>query len=142
MNTEESFCNSTCEDQMRIAQRKLSALINAVTESFGPEQAKVSIEDWLDDSELMDSPPRWTNRDWRAVTVAASARLVNRLTIADDGTLAAASDDEGIANTIVPIVLVSRLWCDAAIAADRLESAQRKKRNLGRWRSKRHGHRI
>jgi hypothetical protein len=39
-------------------------------------------EDWLDESELMDGPPRSTSRDWRAVTVAASGRLVIRLTAA------------------------------------------------------------
>jgi hypothetical protein len=82
MNTEESFCNSTYEDQIHMAERELSAFISAVTELFGPEQAKLSTEDWLDESELMDSPPRSTSRDWRAVTVAASARVANRLTAA------------------------------------------------------------
>jgi hypothetical protein len=81
MNTDESFCNSTCEDQIHMAERELSAFIGAVTALFGPEQAKLSTEDWLDESELMDSP-RSPIRDWRAVTVAASARLANRLTAA------------------------------------------------------------
>jgi len=78
MNQEESFCNSTYEDQIHMAERELSAFISAVTELFGPEQARLSAEDWLDESELMDSPPRSTSRDWRAVTVAAPARLANR----------------------------------------------------------------
>jgi len=30
----------------------------------------------------MDSPPRSTSRDWRAVTVVASARLANRTAVA------------------------------------------------------------
>ena len=77
MDKEESFRNSTCEDQINMAERELSAFIRAVTELFGPEQAKLSTEDWLDESELMDSPPRATSRDWRVVTVAASARLAN-----------------------------------------------------------------
>jgi len=75
MDKEESFCNSTCEDQINMAERELSAFIRAVTELFGPERARLSTEDWLDESERMDSPPRATSRDWRAVTVAASARL-------------------------------------------------------------------
>ena len=65
---------------MHRKESELSAFIGAVTESFGPDVAKLSAEDWLDESELMDSPPRSTSRDWRAVTVAASARLASRLT--------------------------------------------------------------
>ena len=78
MHKEASFCSSTCEDKINMAERELSAFICAVTELFGPEQARLSTEDWLDESELMDRPPRATSRDWRAVTVAASARLANR----------------------------------------------------------------
>ena len=90
MDKEESFCNSTCEDQINMAEHELSAFILAVTELFGPEQARLSTEDWLDESELMDRP-RSASRDWRAVTVAASARLANRGTIARDHRTLAAS---------------------------------------------------
>ncbi len=93
MDKEESFRNSTCEDQINMAERELSAFIRAVTELFGPEQAKLSTEDWLDESELMDSPPRATSRDWRVVTVAASARLANRGTLARDHRTLAKSTD-------------------------------------------------
>ncbi len=79
MNTEESFCDSTHQDLIQIAERELSAFLRAVTELFGPEQAKVSTEDWLEEAALMDGPPGSTNRDWRAVTIAASARPANRL---------------------------------------------------------------
>ena len=48
MKTEESFCNSTYEDQFHIVERDLSAFISAVTQLFGPEEAKLSVEDWLD----------------------------------------------------------------------------------------------
>ena len=82
MKTEESFCNSTYEDQIHIVERELSAFISAVTQLVGPEEATLSVEDWLDESELVDSPPRSTSRDWRAVSVAASARLAKRLTVA------------------------------------------------------------
>jgi len=79
MNTEESFSDSAYADETHMAESELSAFIAAVTELFGPEQARLSAEDWLDESEVMDSPPRSISRDWRAVTVAASARLANRL---------------------------------------------------------------
>lgn len=82
MNYEEPFCYSTYADQMHVAERELSSFIGAVGELFGPEQAQLSADDWLDESELMDSPPLSTSRDWRAVTIAASARLANRLAVA------------------------------------------------------------
>jgi hypothetical protein len=84
MKKEEAFSDPACADQIHMAERELSAFIAAVTELFGPEQALISADDWLNESELMDSPARSTSRDWRAVTVAASARLANRLTAARD----------------------------------------------------------
>jgi hypothetical protein len=83
MNSQEQFCNSTYADEMDSAERELSAFICAVTQLFGPEEAKLSAEDWLDESELMDRPPLSTSRNWRAVTIAASARLANRLAVAE-----------------------------------------------------------
>jgi hypothetical protein len=81
MNEHESFSDSVYAEQAHLAERELSAFLGAVTELYGPEQAKRSAEDWLDESELMDSPPRSESRDWRAVTIAASARLANRVSI-------------------------------------------------------------
>jgi hypothetical protein len=104
MDKEESFGNSTCEDQVNMAERELSAFMLAVTELLGPEQARLSAEDWLDESEQMDSPQRATSRDWRAVTVAALARL------ATGGDSSARSPNacridryEGVADTIVQL---------------------------------------
>ena len=97
MNKEEPVRNSTCQDQINMAERELSAFIRAVTELFGPEQAGLSTEDWLDESELMDGPPRASSRDWRAVTVAASARLASRGTPARDHRALAASTDTEVA---------------------------------------------
>lgn len=82
MNPDESFDNLSYLDQVQLAERELASFIAAVEESFGAEQARLSAEDWLDESDLMDAPPRSTGRNWRAVTVAASAKLVNRLTAA------------------------------------------------------------
>jgi len=93
MNSDESFDNSTYVDQIHLAERELASFIGAVKELFGPEQALLSADDWLDESQLMDSPPRSTSRDWRAVTVAASARLASRLTVARDRRALAASTD-------------------------------------------------
>src|SRR5579864_1236281 len=79
MSTKELFSNAICKEQMQMAEREFSAFISAVKESLGPDQAQLSAVDWLDELELMDSQPGTTNRHWRAVTIAASARLANRL---------------------------------------------------------------
>jgi hypothetical protein len=43
------------EDQIHLAEWESSAFIGAVTQLFGPEEAKLSVEDWLDELELVDS---------------------------------------------------------------------------------------
>ena len=81
-------------DLMVIAERELGAFITAVTELFGPEQARLAAEDWVDELELMDALPGPTRRDWGSVTVAASAQLARRLnTAVDRPTPCAASTD-------------------------------------------------
>jgi hypothetical protein len=82
MNEQQSFSNSIYEEQTLLAERELSSYIAAVTKLYGPEQARISAEDWLDESDLIDGPPRSEARDWRSVTIAASARLANRVTVA------------------------------------------------------------
>jgi hypothetical protein len=82
MTQSESFSNSLYTDQVRLAERELSAFIAAVAELFGADHARMSVEDWLDESELLDVLPRSTRRDWRAITIAASVRLANRLNVA------------------------------------------------------------
>jgi len=82
MDTKESFSNSMCRAQTQMAERELSAFISAVNEMHGPEQAQLSAVDWLDEFELIDRQPVSTSRDWRVVTIAASARLANRLNAA------------------------------------------------------------
>ena len=64
---------------MTMAERELGAFISAVTELFGFEQVRPATEDWLDELVLMETVPRLTNRDWRLITIAASARLANRV---------------------------------------------------------------
>ena len=96
MNKDESFDSLTYVNQVHLAERELASFIGAVRELFGPEQALLAADDWLDESELMDSAPGTTSRDWRAVTVAASARLANRVTGARDRRTPASSTDPKI----------------------------------------------
>jgi hypothetical protein len=82
MNEYESFSDLGYEEQRHLAELQLSSFIVAVTELYGPEQARLSEQDWLDESDSMDSPPLSTGRNWRAVTIAAAARLADRLKVA------------------------------------------------------------
>ena len=82
MTQSESFSNSLYTDQMHLAERELSAFIAGVAELYGADQGRMSVEDWLDESGLIDVLPRSTHRDWRAITIAASLRLANRLNVA------------------------------------------------------------
>ncbi len=82
MNEDESLCDSICEEQARLTERELASFISAVTELHGLGQARLSEKDWLEEAELMDTQSLSTYRDWRAVTIAASARLANRVSVA------------------------------------------------------------
>src|ERR1700694_4938093 len=62
----------------------LGAFMRAVTELFGPEQARVAAEDWVDELEFVDIFPEQAGRDWRSVTIAAAARLAKRLNVDAD----------------------------------------------------------
>ena len=84
MKSHASLDNSTCAEQIQLAERQFASFIDAVKELFGPEQARLSADDWLEEVELMEGPFRHTSRDCRAVTVAAAARLAGRLTAARD----------------------------------------------------------
>jgi len=74
MKSQERSSNSTCAEKMHIPERELFAFICAVEQLFGPEQARLSMDDWLAELERMDGPPRST-RDWRAMSIAAATKL-------------------------------------------------------------------
>jgi hypothetical protein len=75
---EQSILCSDYDEERHLAERELAAFMHAVTKSYGPEQARLSAEDWVKESELMDSSPRTERRSWRSVTIAASTRLASR----------------------------------------------------------------
>jgi NAD(P)-dependent dehydrogenase (short-subunit alcohol dehydrogenase family) len=72
-----------------LAERELSAFISAVEKVFGPEQARRSALDWIEELERINWPPGDSVPDWRQITVAASARL---------GALASRSGDPKLGN--------------------------------------------
>ena len=81
MNAHESFSDLIREDQAHLAERELSSFFSAVTRLYGPEHARLSAQEWLDESELAYSQSLSKRQNWRAVTIAASARLAGRLSI-------------------------------------------------------------
>jgi len=49
---------------MVIAEQELEGLPQSGYGVFGPEQATLAAEDWVDELELMDTLPGTTRRDW------------------------------------------------------------------------------
>ena len=74
-----SISDSLYEEEFLLSERELSSFLAAVAELYGQQQAGLAAEDWLHESALMDGPPRSEARKWRAVTLAAAARLANRV---------------------------------------------------------------
>jgi hypothetical protein len=93
MHEREPFSDLIYEEQIHLAERELSSFIARVRASYGLEQAKLSAQDWLDESELMDSPPRSETRNWGAVTIAAFAKLANRLQPGAESTIGTLTTD-------------------------------------------------
>jgi hypothetical protein len=79
MNRSKSDCYSLYTEQMYFAEKELFAFRAAVAELFGREQARFSGHDWLSELESINGTSECTSHDWRAVTIAASARLASRL---------------------------------------------------------------
>ena len=70
--------DSRCAELTAMAERELSAFFNAVRETFGPEQAELSAEDWLHELNASDGLPTST-RQWRLITTKVSTRLARRM---------------------------------------------------------------
>jgi hypothetical protein len=71
--------NPDCVGSVRLAERELGAFFTAVTELYGPELAEFAAKEWLRELEATDDLPT-SPREWRWVTVKASARLAHRRT--------------------------------------------------------------
>ena len=70
--------NSRSDDRIKAAERELAAFFNAVIQLFGREQAELTAKDWLDELARIGRLSS-SARDWRSVTVKASARLATRV---------------------------------------------------------------
>lgn len=127
MANKQSFGNSTYAAETHRAERELSAFIGAVTELFGPEQARVSTEDWLDELALMARPSRSKERKWRAVTIAATARLANRLNTATHPQIRSSASTDTKASPIHRLIVpVRHFGCDGFEASDSIHVRKQK----------------
>ncbi len=70
--------SSNCAAAAKQAERELSAFFGAVTELFGPDEARLSAEDWIDEMNQVDPLPA-SFREWRSITIKAAARLASRV---------------------------------------------------------------
>ena len=72
-----------CSELATVAEKELSAFLHAVSELFGPEQALLASEDWLEELELLDwpveHPPGSALLPWRQLSIKAATRLANRV---------------------------------------------------------------
>jgi len=68
-------CIQLADAFLILAEKELSAFIQAVDGLFGAEQARQSALDWIEELERMDWPSGESIPDWRLATVGASARL-------------------------------------------------------------------
>lgn len=71
--------SASLDSLMIMAERELAAFFTAVAELFGSEQARLSLEDWLEELQSLDRLPGLRNCDWRQVTVAVLSRLAARV---------------------------------------------------------------
>jgi hypothetical protein len=74
----------SCSALMVTAEKEFVAFTRAITELFGPEEATLSAEDWLNEVASRICLPGPTGREWRNVTAAALARLAIRMASASD----------------------------------------------------------
>jgi len=85
--------NHPCPDLVRMAEHELSAFFNAITRSFGSEQAERSAEDWLQELIEIDALPA-SAREWRLITAKASTRLAGRVHASSQPSLTTALSNE------------------------------------------------
>ena|SRR6185312_11418926 len=68
------------------AERELGAFMKAMTDSFGPNEARHAAEDWLEELDSRQELPGLSAYDWRSLTIAAASRLATRLNAASRST--------------------------------------------------------
>lgn len=85
--------NDLWRDDLAVTvEREFTEFTALVTKLFGPKQAALSAEDWLNEVASRHTLPGPQSVEWRLVTVAALARLTIRMTADLQALLAARRD--------------------------------------------------
>jgi len=93
------------------AEREVGAFMRTITELFGPEQARLAADDWINERESMDALLGVNERDWASAIVAAPAQLVRRLNADLDRPMSSvASTDTKVSRYLRPIVSARLVW--------------------------------
>ena len=75
MQRTEQSCVELAAELLPDAEKELTAYARTVQKLFGSEQARQSVEGWLEKLESMDWPAAEAIPDWRLVTLAAARQL-------------------------------------------------------------------
>lgn len=67
-----------CADRTTTAEHELSAFFTAVKSLFGPKQAELAAEDWLQELEASNDLPE-SAREWRLITERVMKQLAIQL---------------------------------------------------------------
>lgn len=70
---------SFCDELLAAAEKELAAFATAVHQRFGPEQARQSSEDWLEELASLDWSAQTSVPDLLALTIAAADKLARRM---------------------------------------------------------------
>src|ERR1700689_728983 len=79
LRTQQS-CVELAAELAPAAERELAADARAVRELYGAEQARQSVEHWMEELQLMDWPDGGAMPNWRRITTRAAARLAAEIT--------------------------------------------------------------
>ena len=77
--------NPDCGDCATMAEQELSAFFTAVKDLYGPKQAELSAEDWLQELEASNHLPA-SAREWRSITNRVTKQLAIQLHAASPST--------------------------------------------------------
>ena len=70
--------NPDCAERFTTAEQELSAFFTAVKDLYGPKQAELSAEDWLQELEASNGLPA-SAREWRLITNRVMKQLAIQL---------------------------------------------------------------
>jgi hypothetical protein len=82
---EQEHLARAAEDLLIGAEKEMAAFVIAVNKLFGCEPARQAVEYWMEQLFSCDWSCDEINPNWRHLTIAASARLADSLTIGRSG---------------------------------------------------------